>query len=669
MVPTGGRAKTKGQARSQAKRRWFGREAAPVRFVLLAAFTTVALTGLLFSVFGLEPETVLQAGEPSPRTFQAPLDIEVEDQALTERQRISAREQVDTIYAADVPLQQLMRNLIASANLPAEAQTELIQAYNEPDGVSEAEREELIRRAVAATIPERQQAVRLLLDTQLLSTSVPNDELTAAARNAAAEAVRPVPRLLPAGEVIVAEGDVLDEEALRVLADAGLYNARTEASNRVMQTFLSALLLAFVFTLPLVYLARHQRGLSFSQLAFLVLLTLTILAAQRAAFLIDPTFLFISIVPLLVAVLVSELAGVIWATWLGVLLTILEPSIPLFVLTISLTGGVGSAIIARVLKSRSSVFFAGLLGGLFAGVGYVLLLFMLGNTLTFSTLSDVGLILGGGLLAGIVALGLLPLAESTFDFLTDFRLAELSNPSTPLLQRLLLEAPGTYQHSLIISNLVEQAVTNIGGNALLARVGSMYHDVGKMKRPQFFVENQVSGANPHDQISPHLSYLIITSHVRDGLELLREYKLPKTLFPFVASHHGTTVLSYFYKQALEESDDLDELNFRYPGPKPKTKETAVLMLADAVESASRTLSEPSQSSIRALIDRLIETRLQDGQLAESPLNLRDLEIIANTFERMLTAILHRRISYPSTEEIRSLERGGAARRNQPLPSS
>src|SRR5690606_26467499 len=217
----------------------------------------------------------------------------------------------------------------------------------------------------------------------------------------------------------------------------------------------------------------------------------------------------------------------------------------------------------------------------------------------------------------------------------------LSSPTHPLLQRLIAEAPGTYQHSLIISNLVDQAVTNVGGNALLARVGALYHDVGKMRRPHFFVENQFTGDNPHDRISPHLSYLIITSHVRDGLEMVREARLPRELEAFVAEHHGTTVLSYFYKRALDEGQ-VEELNFRYPGPKPRTKETAILMLADAIESASRTLVDATPSSIRALIDRLIEERLQDGQLSESPLNFHDVEVISTTYERMLTAILHRR---------------------------
>src|SRR5690625_5326276 len=176
---------------------------------------------------------------------------------------------------------------------------------------------------------------------------------------------------------------------------------------------------------------------------------------------------------------------------------------------------------------------------------------------------------------------------------------------------------------------------------MLARVGALYHDVGKLKRPSFFVENQFSGENPHDRLSPHLSYLIITAHVRDWDELCRAHRVPNELELFDLEHHGTTILSYFYKRALEATPSLDELNFRYPGPKPQSRETAVLMLADAVESASRTIGEASQGDIRALIDRLFAQRLRDGQLAASDLKLDGLEQLRETLKRLLSAILHR----------------------------
>jgi cyclic-di-AMP phosphodiesterase PgpH len=369
-------------------------------------------------------------------------------------------------------------------------------------------------------------------------------------------------------------------------------------------------------------------------------------------------------------VLIDDATALLWALWVALVTAVLVPATPLVTLVAAAAGSVTAVAAARLIANRAGVFVAGLLGGVAGGAALAVMVLLGGGLSPLAAASASALFIAGGAVAGVLALALLPLAEIGFGFLTDFRLLELSSPNHPLLQRLLLEAPGSYQHSQIIANLVEQAVAAIGGHALLARVGSLYHDVGKMRRPHFFVENQFSGENPHDTISPHLSYLIITSHVRDGVELLREYKLPRELDPFVLEHHGTTVLAYFYKRALEDTTSISELNFRYPGPRPRAKETAVLLLADAVESASRTLTDPTQGSIRALIDRLFDQRLQDDQLSQSPLNLRDLEVISNTFERMLTAVLHRRISYPSAEEIKGLRRDGRdPRRDRPAPAA
>jgi len=389
---------------------------------------------------------------------------------------------------------------------------------------------------------------------------------------------------------------------------------------------------------------------------------------QRFALDVSAVVYFIVLVPLLVATLVDETAAFLWAAWLAVVVGLLAPGGAIAAMVATLVAGVVVARIAANAKNRLLLLVAGLAGGFVGGASLVVLEAAAGTLGFWTTLLTFTTYLAGGAVAGILALGLLPLAEGVFEFLTDFRLAELASPQSPLLQRLVLQAPGTFQHSQIIANLVEQSVAQIGGNALLARVGALYHDVGKLRRPQFFAENLSTGENPHDKISPHLSYLIITNHVRDGVELLREHGLPPALEPFVTEHHGTTVLAYFYKRALEDTEKLSELNFRYPGPKPQTKETAVLMLADAVESASRSLGDPTQGAIRALIDRLFDQRQQDDQLSESPLTFRDLDVIASTFERVLTASMHRRVRYPTAEEIKGLQRGGDSRRDLPLPS-
>ncbi|MEX2542619.1 MAG: HDIG domain-containing metalloprotein [Trueperaceae bacterium] len=654
---------------SKAARRTFP------RLLALYVVSTIGLAVLLYSVYGQRQRAPLQPGQPSPQTYIAPVDIDVIDRVATERQRQAARAQVDTIFTGDPRLQQLVLSSIATTGLPEDVEDLLVREYRDPQGVTAADLEELLEVAAALTPEPRQREVSLLLERRLIPTSVPNARLTEAARDAAAAAIQPVLQSLQAGQAILREGDLISEDHLRVLQSVGLYSPRYAQLTQAFWIALGCLALSSLLSLPLFFAERRLRGkLTLSQLGFLMTLTLLVLTAQRLALLVSPAFLFVMLVPLLVSVLLSDETAVMWAVWLGVVMALLVPSAPLYTLVATIAGALASSLLATSLPSRTSLLFAGVVGGVVSAAGLAIMTLAIGGYTPWATLISAAIMIFAGILAGVVGLGLLPLAESSFGFVTEFRLVELSSPTTPLLQKLLLEAPGSYQHSLIISNLVEQAVKNIGGNSLLARVGALYHDVGKLRRPHFYTENQFTGENPHDKLSPHLSYLIIVSHVRDGVELLHEFRIPRAIEPFVSEHHGTTVMTYFYKRALEDQTGLEELNFRYPGPRPRTKETAVLMLADAVESASRSLVEPSQGSIRALIERLVEQRLQDGQLAESALNFHDIEVIKNTFERMLTAILHRRVSYPTPEEIRGARKGGGAarggepRRNEPLPA-
>jgi len=633
------------------------------KIAFLGFISVLVLTALFYAVYGLNPHDSLAVGQPSPKTFKTPISLKVVDRLQTEREKIAARAQVSTIYLSDARLKQLVINEIISLNLPTRVQDFLIAKYGNPNGVKQKDINTLIQIAVNLSPLEEQRNVKLLLNNRLISTSISNVELTEAAKKAAAEAVKPVMQTIKAGETIVSKGDVLTNDHMQILEASGLYNIKAEIANRFLKILLSSLLISSLLMLAPVYSILKTEHLNFNKAAFLLFLSLAALVLQRITLDINPLFLFLPFVAVIVAVLEGKFAGVLWAIWLAVSLALLDSSTGMFSFIIILSSAIPAALLSTRFKSRSSLLLASLVGGLIGSLSYILLILIYGSNFSVNSAFSVLTIVGASFLAGVLAIGLLPLAESIFDFNTEFRLIELSDPNSALLKRLLLEAPGTYQHSIIISNLVGEAVSAIGGNSLLARVGSLYHDVGKLKRPQFFIENQNNGDNPHDHVSPHLSFLIIVDHVRYGVKLLRKYKLPTVLEPFVREHHGTTVLSYFYKRALEEGGNSEELNFRYPGPKPSTKETAVLMLADAVESASRSLAEPSQSSIRALIDQIFELRLQDGQLSESPLNFRDLEIIAASFERMLTAILHRRISYPSEEEIKSLEGEGNAPRS------
>ena len=246
--------------------------------------------------------------------------------------------------------------------------------------------------------------------------------------------------------------------------------------------------------------------------------------------------------------------------------------------------------------------------------------------------------------------------------MTPYGLAELAD--SKLLKRLLQEAPGTYNHSLIVSQLTEAAAEAIGANPILARVGAMYHDVGKLLRPMFFVENQsfYGIENPHKTCTPRFSKMLITAHPKDGIELAKdkEYHLPQIIYNFILQHHGTSLVSYFYTEALKEegADNVKEEQFRYSGPKPNMKETAILMIADAVESAVRAAKNPSNEDIDAIIQKIIQERLNDGQLEDSPITLHDLKIIAETFSRMLRGMHHKRIKYHN-DLVKELDKNSA----------
>jgi putative nucleotidyltransferase with HDIG domain len=257
-----------------------------------------------------------------------------------------------------------------------------------------------------------------------------------------------------------------------------------------------------------------------------------------------------------------------------------------------------------------------------------------------------------GLLTPIMTYGLLPLIESTFDITTDFSLLELSNLNHPLLKRLSVQAPGTYHHSIIVGNLAEAAAQAVNANSLLARVGSYYHDVGKMEKAEYFVENQISKENPHRKLVPRMSALILMNHVKRGLEIAEKYKLPSSIKEIIVQHQGTTLMSFFYQKALEKngSEKVSEEDYRYPGPKPQAKEAAIVMLADAVEAATRSLKEPTHSRLKGLIEDLVDGRFQEGELDESPLTLKDLGRIKESFLTILAGTFHARVEYPEKEE-------------------
>ncbi len=267
---------------------------------------------------------------------------------------------------------------------------------------------------------------------------------------------------------------------------------------------------------------------------------------------------------------------------------------------------------------------------------------------------NMGLAFLGGLLAAIFVMVLAPVAEMLFDYVTDIKLLELGNLNHPLLKEMIVKAPGTYHHSQLVAVLAEAAAAEIGANPLLARVGSYFHDVGKMRKPSYFIENQQGGENRHDKLAPSMSALIIASHVKDGLELAREYKLPTRIADFIPQHQGTKLITFFYNKAQEQAQlnggSVDEKDYRYPGPRPQTREAGIILLADGVEAAVRSIPEKTPAKIQAMVQKIINKNFTEAQLDECDMTLKDLHMIAESFVRVLVGIYHQRIEYPDVEE-------------------
>ncbi|HEX7548151.1 MAG TPA: HDIG domain-containing protein [Candidatus Methylomirabilis sp.] len=302
-------------------------------------------------------------------------------------------------------------------------------------------------------------------------------------------------------------------------------------------------------------------------------------------------------------------------------------------------------------QDRTAFFRAGCAIGL--ANAYTLMAFALLEANTSSLAVDVVGGIVNGLMVAVLATGLLPLLEQPFGRTTAFTLLELSNLNEPLLKYLILTAPGTYHHSSMVGTLAEAAAEAIGANALLCRVGAYYHDIGKTRHPSYFIENNTEAASRHEKLAPSLSRAVVMSHVKEGIEMAREYGLPEVLVDMIPQPHGTRLVSFFYQRAKETADPelqaVKEEDYRYPGPKPQTREAAILMLADAAEAATRTLTDPTPARIRGTVQKIINGIFVDGQLDECDLALRELHIIANNFVRILTGIFHHRIEYPGAE--------------------
>ena len=317
-----------------------------------------------------------------------------------------------------------------------------------------------------------------------------------------------------------------------------------------------------------------------------------------------------------------------------------------------LSGMVGAHAV-RTCKERGTLIKAGLKVSLVNIVVVTALYVLRGSYLQLKVVWDGIFGLVGGVASGILTTGLAPVVEMVFGYTTDVKLLELANLDRPILRKLMLEAPGTYHHSVIVGSLGEAAATTIGANPLMAKVSGYYHDIGKIKKPLYFIENQFACRNRHDKLAPSMSSLILTSHVRDGVEIARRYRLGKPIVDIIQQHHGTGLITYFYEKAkkLHGEGAINVEHFRYPGPKPQTKEAGLVLLADKVEAASKTLDNPTPARIKGLVQKIINNMFLDGQLDECELTLKDLNKITESFNKILNGIYHHRIEYPNGNDV------------------
>ncbi|MFN2285426.1 MAG: HD family phosphohydrolase [Anaerolineae bacterium] len=481
-----------------------------------------------------------------------------------------------------------------------------------------------------------------------------DEAATEAARQEAQEAVGPTSITLRSGEVIVREGNIVSELDMEALNELGLVAQEWSWFDFGMALLLSC---AATFSLGL-YLWRFQSETLTKARSEVLSLLLLILFLFLARALITSGDLLPYLFPgAALAMLLTTTVGLPSAVgvmvFLGGICGWLAGRSLDFALLVALSGIIGALTMPRY-EQTGTIFRSGLLSGVFGAL--TLFVFYADDLRTEPApmLLKVGVCLIAGMVSGGLTVGGLFLLAPLFDLTTTFRLTELSRPNHPLLQRLLRETPATFNHVMMVTSLAEQAAERIGANALLTRVGAYYHDIGKLTRPYFFIENQQGLSNPHDRLDPYTSVDVLKGHIRDGLKLAHEYHLPAGVCAFIPEHHGTLRASFFYRKAVEaaggETDLVDESQFRYPGPSPQSRETLLVMLADGSEAATRARRPSTPEDLAEVVNSIFEQRIADGQLDSCPITMQELHTVKTLYIDLLRGAFHPRVQYPEPKE-------------------
>ncbi len=444
------------------------------------------------------------------------------------------------------------------------------------------------------------------------------------------------------GSVIAKKGEILTESQISALREYGLYSGERNAIFIIANIIYLGILSVVFYYVSKRYLKPEILNRNKYRSAFLIL-AFTFLSLRF----IKPNFLYL--LPLdAVFFLLGILIDTKFAAIMGAFVLLYSMPMVNFDQGFFVTYSVAfllSTYLMNNIKNRTTLINAGVQLGVTKLLLVILINMFLREEAVYTIIKG-GEMLLSGVFSGMLTIALLPYFERTFNILTPFKLIELGDLSHPLLRELSVNAPGTFHHSMLVATLSENAAEAIGANAIFTRVASYYHDIGKMKRPNFYVENQQGGTNPHTKLTPSMSNLIITSHTRDGVEMAKEYGIPREIRDIMVEHQGTTLLAYFYNKAKKGNPTVQEEDFRYSGPKPRTKESAIIMLADSIEAAVRSLDEKTPITIEKMIRKIISSKIEDNQLSEANLTFKEIEIIIKTFTKVLMGIHHVRIKYP-----------------------
>lgn len=616
-------------------------------------------------VYDYKPEILAEALSKTDAFFDAVIKINADAELNPEEKK----EQLFSLIPGELPqatAEALLKDDLTMRELQGRLNGTLSEVFEK--GIKEEEEEQARRKlmqeiAVYPISSDLKRVSESFVKPLVKQNMVFNAQATEDHYELARSQIEPV--IVLRGTLIVTEGEPVTEQQLAQLTDLGLMRGQQVDYAGYLGLAL-ILLTLFVLAGIYIYIFAHRvyenpNLLLLTGLVFVATLVLSIAANYISGYLM-PVAMGVIIITVMFGYKLALIINLSLAVMIG-LITGGDFSLTL----LALLGGLVSIYAVTRLSQRGDLARAGFYVCLTNIVLISATYLFLGNvSLERNSLVGFGYSLlggiGNGFFSSVVAIGLLPFLESLFKVTTAITLLELSNPSHPLLKELLMKAPGTYYHSVMVANMAETAAESVQADALLARVGAYYHDIGKLKRPFFFSENQLTGENPHSKLSPNLSALIIGSHPRDGVELGLKHQLPKVILDIAAQHHGTSMISFFYQKALEDSKEREEVlidSFRYEGPKPASKEAAIVMLADSVEASVRSLPKPTSSRVESMVRRIIREKLDDGQLDQSDLTLKEIDQIAESFIYIMSGIYHSRIEYPEKDLKAELEKKAA----------